>query len=87
MEPPVGTPGFENRDAAENDRNREQPAIYAKTIPDYGQELHDSRGHVFCSIKEYGHDDDIIITVKRDKRHYYIYFPYSPNQPDEERIA
>lgn len=89
VEPKVGAPGFAIREEVE--RRESLPggikAVYAKQAADYGEKLYDSRGHVYCSIKEYGPESDIIITVRRDKCHYFIYFPYGPYQPDEEKIA
>lgn len=88
--PPLGEPGFlirEDKEAHEKNGIFKGKAVYAEQTADYGEPIRDSRGHIFCSIKEYGPDDDIIITVRRDKRHYFIYFPYSPWQSGEERIA
>lgn len=85
VEPPVGELGFMIRDEEYNDCGSKP--VYSKQAADYGEEVRDSRGHIFCSIKEYGPDDDIIITVKRARRHYFIYFAYSPWQLGEEKIA
>ena len=89
VEPTSGTSGLRigrENEVLKYDGHDHEP-IQAWKTTDHGTALHDSRGHIFCSIKENGPDDDIIITVKRKKRYYYISFPYSPYQIHEERVS
>ena len=51
-----------------------------------GKPLHVSRGHIFCSLWEDRSHNKVVIMVKRDKRQYYITFPYSHWETTEEKV-